>query len=213
MRFSGKHENDYWHSLEIARVQHYELLFDAILKRIPWLLWLLTSIKSHHGTSRGLQSVNGPGGWEELEEVTRLTLDLAKLPPDTAVSMTQLAWAVGWDVLMRHDGAPSQLPRFQRPMLLGHYIQFLIAITQFWCPICLHRLLTDHDLRDMPAIYETMLRLYFDHFIPGMKGTARPGIDYLNAHYWYLMPMVLELGPEKRSGCFVHHACQHRSLN
>ena len=121
MRFSGKHENDYWHSLEIARVQHYELLFDAILKRIPWLLWLLTSIKSHHGTSRGLQSVNGPGGWEELEEVTRLTLELVRLSH----------------------------PQHHRPMILGHYIQFLITITQFWCPICLCRLMTDHDLRDM----------------------------------------------------------------
>jgi hypothetical protein len=86
--------------------------------------------------------------------VNRLTLELANLPPGTAVPMTQLAWAVGWDVLMRHDGDPPPQPQFQRPMLLGHYIQFLIAITQFWCPICQHRLLTDHDLRDMPAIYE-----------------------------------------------------------
>ena len=99
--------------------------------------------------------------------------------------MTQLTWAVGWDVLMRHDRDPPHQPQFQRPMLLGHYIQYLIAITQFWCPICLHRLMTDQGHAS-----EAMLRLHFDHFIPGLKGTARPDIAYLCKPYWYGVPIV-----------------------
>jgi hypothetical protein len=47
MRFSGKHENDGWYSLEIARVQHYELLFDV---KDTFLSRLLTHIKSTKGT-------------------------------------------------------------------------------------------------------------------------------------------------------------------
>ncbi len=80
-------------------------------------------------------------GWEELEEVTRLTLDLTKLPPVTAVPMVHLSCVVRWGVLMCHDGTPPGQPQFQRPILLGNYIQLLSQLL-----ICLHSLLTDHDL-------------------------------------------------------------------
>jgi hypothetical protein len=81
------------------------------------------------GVVKGVEKSLGPMTWEELEQVTRLTLDLAKLPPDTVVPKVHLSCVVSWGVLMYHDGTPPEQPLFQRPMLLEHYIQFLIAIT------------------------------------------------------------------------------------
>jgi hypothetical protein len=146
MRFTGRHENDGWHSLEIMSLQHYGRIFDAAYKRIPWLGRLLVRIKLGHHTARGLTSEADPGEWKEVEEVTHRTLALAKLPLNTPVPMAQLAWRRGWHVLMRETRDPPVDPRSHRPLLLGHYIQFLLTITQFWCPIRLGRLLTERDL-------------------------------------------------------------------
>jgi hypothetical protein len=46
IRFSNSHENDGWHSLEILRIQHYEIIFMTVLKRLPLLTALLADIKS-----------------------------------------------------------------------------------------------------------------------------------------------------------------------
>jgi hypothetical protein len=54
---------------------------------------------------------NGPGGWEEIQDATRRTLSLVKLPPDTTVPMTELVWRIGWDVLMRETGDPPDTSR------------------------------------------------------------------------------------------------------
>jgi hypothetical protein len=41
IRFSGKHEDEDWYRMKITRLQHYELLFDVVLKKIPCLITLL----------------------------------------------------------------------------------------------------------------------------------------------------------------------------
>ena len=143
--------------------------------------------------------------------MTRETLVLTKLPPDTTVPMTEIAWRVGWDALMRETGDPPVTPCKNRSLLLGCYIQFLFAIGQGVCPVCLRRLLTERDLWDMTSIHAAMIRLHFDHCIPVLKDTDRPVGGYLVRFYWYFQPMVLEFGREKLSACFVHDACHHRA--
>ena len=97
-----------------------------------------------------------------------------------------------------------------RPLLLGQYIQFVLAITQWLCPICLRRLLRDTDLEDIFTVAAAMMGLQFDHQIHSLKGTANPGHGYQTALYWYQLPMVLEMNIEKLSGCFVHQACHRK---
>ena len=68
----------------------------------------------------------------------------------------------------------------QHPLLLGQYIQFLLVITQWLCPIfLLRKLLRDSDLEDIFAIAAVMMTLAFDHFIVQLKGQARPGHAYV----------------------------------
>ncbi len=74
----------------------------------------------------------------------------------------------------------------------------------------LKRLLREHDLEDMFSIAAAMMALHFDHCIPRLKHTTRPGIEYAVNVYWYQHPLVLEFGMEKLSGCFVHAACHKK---
>jgi hypothetical protein len=123
--------------------------------------------------------------------------------------MTPRDWSDGWDPGMRNSGDPAQLPHQNRCLLLGHWIQFLLAITQWVCPICFQRLLREHDLFDMPTIRAALPGLHFDHCIPALKHTTLAGHDYHPNLYWYQLQMILDFPFEKRSGCFVHMACHH----
>jgi hypothetical protein len=210
MRFSNQHEDTGWNSLQIMRLQHYELIFRAVEKRLTLLRPLLEDIKSKKGTGRGLKGAAGPGNYPAIEAVTLQACTIAKLPPGTPVPMTEKAWRYGWDAAMKQSGAPPVNPADNRPLLLGQYIQFLLAITQWLCPICLRRLLRDHDLENIFTVAAAMMTLHFDHQIPFLKNTANPGHVYKNCVYWYQLPMVLELNVEKLSGCFVHQTCHRK---
>jgi hypothetical protein len=210
MRFSNKHEDTVWNILQIMRLQHYQFIFMAVEKRLTLLRPLLEAIKSERGTGRGLKSVAGPGNYPAIETLTLQTFTIAKLPPGTAVPMTEKAWRYGWDAVMKQNGEPPKFMRSNRPLLLGQYIHFVLAITQWLCPICLKRLLRDLDLEDMFTAAAAMMTLAFDHQIPGLKDTANPEYAYAVNVYWYQLPMVLELNMEKLSGCFVHQACHKR---
>ena len=93
--------------------------------------------------------------------------------------MTPRDWSDGWDPVMRNSGDPAQLPHQNRCLLLGHWIQFLLAITQWVCPICFQRLLREHDLFDMPTIRAALPGLHFDHSIPALKHTTLAGTKEL----------------------------------
>jgi hypothetical protein len=67
-------------------------------------------------------------------------------------------------------------------------------------------------LTDLSTLYCAMMWLHFDHFMPAMKGEAWPGHAFKTSVYWYCTPMVLEMNPEKCSGCFVHDGCRHMVL-
>jgi hypothetical protein len=177
----------------------------AVLKRLPLLTVLLVDIASKKGTSAGLSSVSGPGDYEAIEAVALQALTNAKLPPGTPVPMTRTAWLDGWGEAMKQDGQPPKFPQFNRALLLGQHIQYLLSITQWLCPICLKRLLRQHDLEDMFAVAAAMMTLHFDHCIPSIKNP-----DYHPLGYWYHHPMVLDFFLEKLSGCFVHQACHKK---
>jgi hypothetical protein len=195
------------------RLQHYELLFDAVLKRIPELEVLLAHFQTLSGSQctshKGLGSKVDPGEYRRLLRVTLLTLERAKLPLETPALMTERAWADGWDETMRNSGEPPKKKSDNRCLLLGNWIHFLLAIMQWICPICLERLLRPHDLRDMPAVRKGMLSLHFDHFIFLLKHSAVAPEQYIPGIYWYKQPMVMEFNLEKRSGCWVHIACHN----
>jgi hypothetical protein len=135
----------------------------AVLKRLPLLTVLLVDIASKKGTSAGLSSVSGPGDYEAIEAVALQALTNAKLPPGTPVPMTRTAWLDGWGEAMKQDGQPPKFPQFNRALLLGQHIQYLLSITQWLCPICLKRLLRQHDLEDMFAVAAAMMTLHTDH--------------------------------------------------
>jgi hypothetical protein len=78
------------------------------------------------------------------------------------------------------------------------------------CPIFFKRLLREHDLEDMFSVTAAMMTLHFDHCIPRLKHTTRPGIQYAVHTYWYHAPLVLEFGMENLSGYFVHASCHKR---
>jgi hypothetical protein len=122
-------------------LQHYEIIFMEVLKRLPMLTALLTDIKSKSKTSEGLASVAGPGKYKAIEAVTLQALANAKLPSVTPVPMTEQACMAGWDAAMKQAGDPPLYPHKNRCLLFGQYICFLLAITQWLCPICLKRLL------------------------------------------------------------------------
>ncbi len=167
----GRHVNTGWYSSEVKHVQHFELLFDTVLKRLPFLIALLARIKSLKDTRQDIESVDVLGGWEKIVEVTRLTLALANLPTSTPVSMTRWTWIHGWDVLIRkHTGQSIDLIGTVRPVHPP-------------IPICLRRLLTERD-----------------HFMSTMKDKEWSGHDYKALVYWYCTPMILENHPEKCSG-------------
>ena len=62
MRFSGDHVDDGWHSPEILRLQHYEFLIDAVVKKLPKLLAWFESIVAKRYTRTALSSKAGPMG-------------------------------------------------------------------------------------------------------------------------------------------------------
>ena len=167
MRFSNRHENDDWESVEIMRKQHYQFIFMTVLKRIPLLTDLLTDIQSKAKTKQGLSSVVGPGNWPAIEAVTLQSLTNttkpSRLPPGTPVPMTKTAWMLGWDAAMKQSGDPPRFPQFNRPLFLGQYIHFLLVITQWLCPIYLKRLFRDSDLEDIFTVAAAMMTLPFDH--------------------------------------------------
>jgi hypothetical protein len=148
------------------------LLFRVVEKRIPLLRLLLADITSKKGSGEGLKSEAVPGNYEAIEALTLQALTNAKLPPGTPVPMTRRAWLDGWDPSMKRDGDPPKEFRSNRPLLLGQYIQFLLAITQWLCPICLKRLLRAHDLEDIFSVAACMMTLAFDHCIPQLKNQA-----------------------------------------
>ena len=121
---------------------------------------------------------------------------------------TERAWRYGWDTVMKQNGDPPKFMSQNRPLLLGQYIHFVLAITQWLCPICLKRLLRHNDPEDIFTVAGAMMTLAFDHQIPSLKDTANP--SHLYALNFYQLPMVLELNIEKLSGCFVHQACHRR---
>ncbi len=70
MRFSNKHENTGWHSQQIMSLQHYQLIFREVEKRLTLLRPLLEDIKSKRGTGRVLKSESGPGNYPVIEALT-----------------------------------------------------------------------------------------------------------------------------------------------
>jgi hypothetical protein len=176
VRFSGKHVKTGWYSSKVKRVQHFEFLFDAVLNRLPFLIALLARIiKALKDTRQGIESVDGPEGWEEIEEVTRLTHALANLPTNTPVPMTRRAWLHGWDAVMRKHGDEPVRPHGNRSLPLGHYVQFILAITQ-WGFSDLSQEAADGTRLDGP--FDTILRNDVAAFRPLHASNERRGVAW-----------------------------------
>ncbi len=66
-------------------------------------------------------------------------------------------------------------------------------------PICLWRLLTEHDLSNIPNLIYQLIsvihRFPFDHLIPEIEDTT-----YTTVQYWCLQSMVHQINPEKKWG-------------
>jgi hypothetical protein len=61
MRFSNDHMNSGDRSSEMMRVHHYEILLEAVVKKLPKLRAWLASIKTHKHTHTALEGLDGPG--------------------------------------------------------------------------------------------------------------------------------------------------------
>jgi len=176
-------------------------LTDTNIKKCPLLVALMAKIVKEDG----LESETCPHQWKNLLEAIGQAKTAAKVLPETIHPVTQKAWLSRCDETMSDTSTPraSGNPQKARPNILGTPIQYCIIICQWTCPICLRRLLTEHDLSSIPNLISAIRRLHFDHFIPALKGD-RDGTTYKTAEFWCLQPMVLRITPEKRSGYFVH---------
>ena len=199
VRFSGSHADQGWHSPQIRMLQHYELLVDASLKKLPLLVALVAKIFEQ----KGLKSAKGPPvPWPEFHATMAQALEVQKLAPDTSMPCTLTSWNTGWCAESSKTGKPVSNPADNRALTLGHGIKYCIVITQWICPICLATLLTEHDLSAIRLLIVAMSRLHFDHCIPDLKNH-----NIVEHNLWLCTPHVLIFNPEKRSGCFVHDFC------
>ena len=209
MRFPNDHMGDGYHTLEIMRVQHYELFLDAVVKKLVKLRGWIASVKARAGTARGLEGSVGPGEWRTVQEVAIEALEAGRRPLHTTMVISELAWSDGWDPAMRMHGNPPAIKAKYRAHVMGYHIQYCLIKAQGTCPLCLHHLLSDLDLANIHTAIAAMHTIHFDHFLPSLKGESITTCEYRVISYWYNQPLVLDLNKEKCSGCFVHQRCHH----
>jgi hypothetical protein len=99
--------------------------------------------------------------------------------PVNTTPVTRLAWETGYDPKMSEIGNLHLTPWLNRAPILGSSVQYCLFLAQWVCPICLSRLLTEHDHSTMLDIISAMHKIHFDHFIPLLKGDAYTVSSYL----------------------------------
>ena len=213
MRFPNDHMNSGDRSSEMMRVHHYELLLEAVVKKLPKLRAWLTSIKARKKTNTALEGRDGPGEWSTVQEVAKEALEAGNRPLNTTLAITKLAWINGWDAAMRLHGNPPVYPWKNRATVAGYHVQFCLIIAQGICPICMELLLSDLNLTDIHSLLDAVQTIHFDHFIISLKGSSSSSGQYSSTLYWHNQPLVLDLNKEKCSGCFLHHKCHQRGPN
>jgi hypothetical protein len=191
MRFSNHHMNSGDRSSEMMRVHHYELLLEAVVKKLPKLRAWLASIKTHKHTHHALEGTDGPGEWSTVEGVAEEALEAGNRPLDSTRAITKLAWMKGWDKAMRLHGDQPVYPWKNRALVAGYHIQFCLMIAQGICPICCELLLSDLSLTCIHKLLAAMHQIHFDHFLMSLKGAS-----YNPTLYWYNQPLLLELNKE-----------------
>jgi hypothetical protein len=82
---------------------------------------------------------------------------------------------------------------------MGLIVQYCLILVQYNCPICLSRLLTEHDLSTIPRLTTTIHKIHFDHLLTDIEDH-----DDLTDTYWWSLPMVVQMFIEEMSSFFVH---------
>ncbi len=162
--------DDGWHSPEILRLQHYELLIDAVVKKLPKLLAWLESIVAKRYTRTALSSKAGPGNWDIVDDVAVEALTAADLPETTPRVITELAWTTGHDPSIQDGGTHPDRPEASRPNALGTHLRWCLAMAKKISPIYMQKLFAAEAHTDMTSMRSALHRLHFDHCLRKLKG-------------------------------------------
>jgi hypothetical protein len=131
------------------------------------MLTLLVVLLDHIRRFQGLVS-ECARPWGVVEAVFSQSHTAAKVRPGTTIPVTRLAWETGYDPKMSEISNPHLTPWLNRASILGSSVQYCLIFAQWVGPICLSRLLTEHDLSTMLDLISAMHKIHFDHFMPSL---------------------------------------------
>ena len=161
MRFSGFHMETKWHSDEIMRLQHYNLLVDASCKLPPKLEAFMLDLETAPQPPPPLGWGVVTGVFEEAFEVRGMT--------NAQHSTNHSATAEGEIFNERQRSRPISLR----------------AHGSRWIHICMEALLVAADFTTVKTVRDRTDITKFDHCLPHLKGSdAGKSGTYPVSSYW-----------------------------